>query len=56
MENGGQDLYIGSYIGGGGSEAFHFQGDLGQCWITGEELSAADIWKLYIGTRGYYNL
>jgi len=33
---------------------YFFPSDMGQVFITGEALSAAAVWKMYLKTRGYY--
>jgi hypothetical protein len=32
-----------------------FDGKLGRLFVTAEELSAADVWKIYEKTRSFYN-
>jgi hypothetical protein len=32
-----------------------FEGDMGRLFVTGEELTAAQVWKIYEKTRGFYN-
>lgn len=55
MEAGATDVTIGAYNTGAALGEF-FQGDMGLLWIEDVELSAAQVWKYYIKTRGYYNL
>lgn len=43
--------------GRNGASAYEnlFLGDMGVLFVSGEELSAATIWKMYVRTKGYYN-
>ena len=53
MEDTATALTIGAAVTGG---PFYFQGDMGMVFITKEQLTANDIWKTYVKTRGYYGL
>jgi len=52
MESGSGNLEIGGVLGG----VNLWQGDYGMTFFEKSELTAAQVWKLYIKTRGYYNL
>ena len=56
MENLATAPLVGARIGTAGTLANFFAGDMGQVFITKETLSSADIWQMYIQTRGFYNL
>jgi len=47
-------LNLGVYAENDGGN--RFSNNAAMCFIEASELSAANIWKLYIKTRGYYNL
>lgn len=55
MEASVNDVMIGARHSDGTPEEF-WQGDIGMQFIVAEELQAFDIWKVYMKTRGYYNL
>ena len=56
MENLSVAPTIGAGKGVNGTPTQWFKGDMGQIFITKEALTAATIWKMYIKTRGFYNL
>jgi hypothetical protein len=53
METGSGALDIGAVLGDGSNP---WKGDIGMVFFDKSELSASDIWKLYVKTRGYYNV
>jgi len=55
MEDTATSVFVGARTGTAAVAGF-FQGNMGMQFITKEKLSAFDVWKLYIKTRGYYNL
>jgi len=46
---------VGAEINSAGAKTNFMAGDMGRLFVTAEELSAADVWKLYESTRGKYN-
>lgn len=54
MENTGSLVYVGADKASTAPANF-FTGDMGRLFVTGEELSAATVWKMYESTRGEYN-
>lgn len=54
MENLGATPLVGARTGASSVEQL-YEGDLGRLFVTPEELTAAQVWKLYEQTRGFYN-
>ena len=55
MENLSSLARIGANMGASALQNL-YTGDIGKLFITKETLSAATIWRMYIETRGFYNL
>lgn len=58
--SGMEDLPIAVLVGAtwnsSGAKASFYEGDMGQIFITTDQLTVNEIWALYTKTRGYYNL
>ena len=48
-------VQIGVQTNTAGADGYTFDGDMGRLFVTGEELTAATVWKMYESTRGEYN-
>jgi hypothetical protein len=55
MENSTSLPQIGVMTNSAGVDGFTFDGAMGRLFVTAEELSAADVWKIYEKTRSFYN-
>lgn len=55
MENLGSVVYVGANADANAAVINHWQGDLGMITLSPTELTADQVWELYIRTRGYYN-
>lgn len=56
MEDLGADVTMGANIANGGGLEFVYTGDLGSVGITRDQLTADQVWEMYVRTRGKYNL
>jgi len=54
-ENLATDVLVGSLTAAGGSPSFFFLGDMAQLTITGEELTAAQVWAEFLKGSGRTN-